>query len=89
MILYIFTILLLLIIAPLLIGMIKSLKMFLLYKKPVSIFQPYATFNKLLIKEVIISHESSIITRIAPLLVLSPLLIVLLFLPPVVHGAYY
>ena len=89
MILYLFTIFLLLTIAPLLIGVIKSLKMFLLYKKPVSIFQPYALFNKLLIKEVIISHESSVITRVAPLLVLSPLLVVMLFLPPVVHGAYY
>jgi len=56
-----------------LLGIIKSLKMFLLYKKPVSILQPYYSFSKLLLKENIISDESSNITRVAPYLVLSPL----------------
>jgi len=89
MILYILSILLLIFIAPLLLGIIKSLKMFLLYKKPVSILQPYYLFSKLLLKENIISDESSNITRVAPYLVLSPLLVVLFFLPPIFSGAFY
>ncbi|WP_245609194.1 respiratory chain complex I subunit 1 family protein [Sulfurovum lithotrophicum] len=40
-------------------------------------------------KETIISEETSAMTRYAPFLVLSPLLVVLFFLPPVVHGAFY
>ncbi len=89
MILYILTILLLLLIAPLLTGLIKSIKMFLFYKRPVSIFQPYANLNKLLTKELVISHESSAITHLAPWMILSPLLVTLLFLPPIFQGAYY
>jgi len=89
MIYYAFSILLILLIAPLLLGFIKSFKMFLLYKTPSSIFQPYRNFIKLFSKEMVISQESSNITRIAPFLVLSPLLIVVLFLPPIVGDAFY
>ncbi len=89
MILYIFTILLLLVIAPLVTSYMQSLKMILLFKQPASLFQGYRTLAKLLKKETIISHESSQITRVAPFLVLSPLLIILLFLPPVMHEALY
>ncbi len=89
MILYIFSILFLLSIAPLLLGIMKSFKMFLLYKKPVSVFQTYYMFSKLLLKENIISDESSNITRIAPYLVLSPLLVVMFFLPPIFSDAFY
>ena len=89
MILYILSILFLIFIAPMLLGIIKSLKMFLLYKKPVSILQPYYSFSKLLLKENIISDESSNITRVAPYLVLSPLLVVLFFLPPIFSSAFY
>jgi len=89
MIAYIVTILILIFIAPLLLSFIKSLKMFLLFKKPASIFQGYRNFSKLMQKETIISKEASSITKVAPFLVLSPLLVVLFFLPPVVHGAFY
>ncbi len=89
MIWYIVTMILLLSIAPLLLGTIKSLKMFLLFKRPVSLLQGYRNFTKLLRKETLISEEASEITRIAPFLVLSPLLVTLFFLPPVVSGAYY
>ncbi len=63
--------------------------MVLLYKKPISLWQGYRDFSKLLTKETIISKESSSITRYAPFLILSPLLVVIFFLPPVVKGAYY
>ncbi len=89
MIAYAVTILFLLLAAPLLTGVIKSLKMVLLYKRPVSVFQGYRTFSKLLVKETMLSAESSQITRVAPYLVLSPLLVALLFLPPAVSGAWY
>ncbi len=89
MIMYLLTIILLLLIAPLLLSFIKAVKMWLLYKKPVSLFQGYRNFAKLMHKETLISQEASQITRIAPFLVLSPLLVTLFFLPPVVAGAFY
>jgi formate hydrogenlyase subunit 4 len=89
MIAYIFTIVVLLLIAPLLLSFIKSLKMFLLFKRPASLLQGYRNFSKLMRKETIISEEASSITRYAPFLVLSPLLVIMFFLPPVVHGAFY
>ena len=89
MIYYIGTILLLLLLAPLLLSFITSLKMILLYKRPSSIFQGYRNFSKLLKKETIISQEASAITTYAPFLVLSPLIVTMFFLPPVVQGAYY
>ena len=63
--------------------------MLLLFKRPISLFQGYRNFSKLMHKETIISKEASAITHYAPFLVLSPLLIVLFFLPPVVQGSYY
>jgi len=89
MITYLLTIVVLLLIAPVLLDFIKALKMLLLYKKPVSLFQGYRNFAKLMQKESVISTESSAITRVAPFLVLSPLLLTLFFLPPVVQGAFY
>ena len=62
--------------------------MYLLFKKPVSIFQGYKNFSKLLKKEVVISKEASIITNISPYLVLAPLIIVLFFLPPPTKSYY-
>ena len=89
MILYIFSIMLLIFLAPLMPSFMKMVKMYLLYKKPISIFQGYRDFSKLLSKEIIISKETSAITRVAPFLVLSPLLLTLFFLPPIVKGEYY
>ena len=76
-------------ISPILLSFIKSLKMILLFKRPASILQGYRNFFKLMSKETVISKEASQLTRVAPFLILSPLLLVLFFLPPVVHGAYY
>ena len=89
MILYFSTIVLLLLLAPILLSFIKSLKMLLLFKRSASLFQGYRNFSKLLHKETIISQETSSITTYAPFLVLSPLLVTLFFLPPIVHGAFY
>ena len=68
--------------APLFLTLIKMIKMWLLYKKPLSIWQGYRNFSKLLAKETVISQEASIITHIAPYMVLSPLVVVLFLLPP-------
>ncbi|MBA1438320.1 MAG: NADH-quinone oxidoreductase subunit H [Epsilonproteobacteria bacterium] len=89
MIIYIATIVVLLLLAPILLSFIKSLKMLLLFKRPSSIFQGYRNFAKLMQKETVVSDETSAITTYAPFLVLSPLLVVMFFLPPVVDGAYY
>jgi len=89
MILYIITIVLLLLLAPILLSFIKSLKMLLLFKRPASLFQGYRNFAKLMQKETIVSQETSSITTYAPFLVLSPLLVTMFFLPPIVHGAFY
>ena len=89
MIYYLLTLLFLVVTAPLFLDMIKAVKMFLLYKRPVSIFQGYRNFSKLIRKETVISEEASDITRIAPFLVLSPLVLALFFLPPVFDKAFY
>lgn len=87
--LYLLTLILLIVLSPIMTSYIKSVKMFLLFKRPSSIFQGYRNMRKLLQKETIISSEASQITRIAPFLVLSPLLITLLFLPPIMNEASY
>jgi len=89
MIIYILSIILLILIAPLLLSYIKAVKMILLFKRPISIFQGYKNFSKLITKENIISSETSAITTYAPFLVLSPLIVVLFFLPPISQGSYY
>ncbi len=89
MITYLLSILLLVIVAPLLLSYIKAIKMIMLYKRPISILQGYRNFAKLIQKETIISKESSAITLYAPFLILSPLLVVMFFLPPLVKGSYY
>jgi len=89
MIWYVLTLLILILIAPLLSSFIKVVKMILLFKKPISIFQGYWDFSKLMQKETLISHEASSLTTYAPFLVLSPLLVVMLFLPPAIQGSFY
>jgi len=89
MINYILTVLLIFLISPFLLGLIKSIKMYLLFKKPLSPFQPYIDFSKLIRKEVIYSKEASIISRIAPFLVLAPIIVVVFLLPPIFKGSFY
>jgi formate hydrogenlyase subunit 4 len=89
MINYVLTVTLVFLIAPFLLGLTKSIKMYLLFKKPVSPFQPYADFSKLLLKEVVYSKESSVISRIAVFMVLSPVIVVVFLMPPVFHGSFY
>jgi len=89
MIWYLLTLFILVLIAPLLLSFIKMFKMILLFKKPISIFQGYRDFSKLIHKETIISYEASGLTQYAPFLVLSPLLVVMLFLPPVVNVGFH
>ncbi len=89
MINYILTISLIFLIAPFLLGLIKSIKMFLLFKKPVSPFQPYIDFMKLLQKEVIYAKESSQISKIAPFMILSPIIVVVFLMPPIFKESFY
>ena len=89
MIAYLLTIFILLLLAPILLTFIKALKMWLLFKRPVSLMQGYRNVSKLLQKETVLSKESSEMTRVAPFLVLSPLLVILFLLPPVTQGAFY
>ena len=89
MILYFVTIILLILLAPILHSFIKVVKMRLLFKRPISIFQNYRDILKLFKKETIISEETSAITRFAPFLVLSPLIILMFFLPPIASGVFY
>jgi len=86
---YVLSIIFIASISPLAIGIIKSLKMWLFYKKPASVFQPYRNFLKLFQKESIVSNEASVITDISPFLVLAPLVLVLFFLPPIFGKSFY
>ena len=89
MIEYISEFLLIFFIAPLLVGLIKSFKMFMLYKKPISPMQPYRDFSKLLKKELIYSKESSSISRWAVFGVLVPIITVIFILPPITSSSFY
>ena len=86
---YLFSIVFITLISPLALGLIKSIKMWLFFKKPSTPFQPYYNLLKLFSKESIISDESSAITKMAPFLVLSPLLLILFFLPPIFGKSFY
>ena len=89
MINYILTTILIFLISPFLVGLIKSFKMYMLFKKPVSPFQPYVDFMKLIQKEVIYSKEASIISKISPFLILAPIVTVVFLLPPIFKGSFY
>ena len=89
MINYVLTTLLIFFISPFLVGFIKSFKMYMLFKKPLSPFQPYIDFIKLIKKEVIYSKEASVISRISPFLVLAPIIVVIFLLPPIYKGSFY
>ena len=86
---YISTTVVLILLGPVLLSFIKAVKMWLLFKKPISLLQGYKNLAKLINKETVISREASSITRYTPFLILSPLLVTMFFLPPVVHGAFY
>ncbi|WP_024790058.1 respiratory chain complex I subunit 1 family protein [Lebetimonas sp. JH292] len=86
---YFLSIIFIALISPFLTGMIKSIKMFLLFKKPLSPFQPYIDIAKLFKKEVIYSKETSLISKTAPFLIISPLIIVLFLLPPIYNKSFY
>ncbi|BAF69832.1 respiratory chain complex I subunit 1 family protein [Nitratiruptor sp. SB155-2] len=89
MIQYLIFVATLIVTAPLFLTFMKAVKMWLLYKKPVSLLQGYKDFSKLIAKEVIISKEASSITSIAPYMVLAPLVLVLFFLPVPSSNSYY
>ena len=89
MIQYILSVTLLFLISPFLLGLIKSIKMYMLFKKPLSPFQPYIDYMKLLKKEVIYAKEGSFISRITPFLILAPIIVVMFLLPPIFKGSFY
>ena len=89
MINYILTILIIFLIAPFLLGLIKSIKMFLLFKKPMNPFQPYMDFSKLIHKEIVYAKESSIISRIAVFMILAPIVVVVFLMPPIFNKSFY
>ena len=89
MIAYLLWIVVMILSAPLFLTLIKLIKMWLLFKKPISILQGYRNFSKLLTKEVLVSQEASAITHIAPYMVLAPLLVVLFLLPPPSNKTFF
>jgi len=89
MINYILTILIIFLIAPFLLGLIKSIKMYLLFKKPMSPFQPYIDFSKLIHKEIVYAKESSVISRIAVFMILAPIVVVVFLMPPIFNKSFY
>lgn len=78
-----------LLLAPLFLTLIKMVKMWLLFKKPLPLSQGYRNFAKLICKETVVSQEASIITHIAPYMVLSPLIVVLFLLPPPSSNTFF
>jgi formate hydrogenlyase subunit 4 len=89
MINYLLTVLIIFLIAPFLLGLTKSVKMYLLFKKPLSPFQPYVDFMKLINKELVYAKESSIMSQIAVFMILAPIVVVVFLMPPIFKGSFY
>jgi formate hydrogenlyase subunit 4 len=67
--------------SPLLIGVIRKLKARLQGRRGATIFQPYADLRKLLLKEVVLSENTSWIFRFTPYLLATTMLLAALIIP--------
>jgi formate hydrogenlyase subunit 4 len=67
--------------APLLVGLVRKVKARLQGRRGATIFQPYADLRKLLIKEAVISENSSWIFRFTPYLLAATMLLSALVMP--------
>ena len=67
--------------SPLLVGVIRKSKARLQGRRGASIFQPYADIRKLLLKEVVVSENTSWIFRFTPYLLATTMLLSALIVP--------
>src|SRR6266568_7445218 len=67
--------------APLMLGLLRKLKARLQGRRGASVFQPYRDLRKLLVKEAVISENTSWIFRFTPYLVASVMLLSSLVVP--------
>src|SRR3990172_3046504 len=67
--------------SPLLVGVIRKAKARLQGRRGASILQPYADIRKLLLKEVVVSENTSWIFRFTPYLLATTMLLAALFVP--------
>src|SRR6266545_8382384 len=67
--------------SPLLVGVIRKAKARLQGRRGASIFQPYADIRKLLLKEVVVSENTSWIFRFTPYLLATTMLLAALIIP--------
>lgn len=67
--------------APLLVGLVRRLKARLQGRRGATIFQPYADLRKLLIKEAVVSENSSWIFRFTPYVLVATMLLSALVVP--------
>lgn len=67
--------------APLLVGLVGRLKARLQGRRGASLFQPYADLRKLLVKETVISENTSWIFRFTPYVLASTMLLSALIIP--------
>ena len=81
MIVKILNLIILLVVPFLMLGVIKKTKAFWGGRKGVSLFQPMYDFFKLLKKEFVISRTTSIVFRIAPMIVITSVFAAALFVP--------
>lgn len=81
MIVKILNLIILLVVPFLMLGVIKKTKAFWGGRKGVSLFQPMYDFFKLLKKEFVISKTTSIVFRIAPMIVITSVFAAALFVP--------
>src|SRR2546425_13131806 len=69
--------------APLLVGVIRKTKARLQGRRGAGIWQPYLNYRKLLVKEVVISENTSWIFRLTPYVVIGTMLFSALIVPAV------
>ena len=70
--------------APLLVGVLRTLKARLVGRRGPSPWQPYADLRKLLVKEVVISPTTSWVFRVTPYVLVATMLVTALIVPVVV-----
>ena len=67
--------------APLLVGVLRTLKARLVGRRGPRVLQPYADLAKLLRKEAVVSHHASWIFRVTPYVLISTMLVAALLVP--------
>jgi formate hydrogenlyase subunit 4 len=80
---------LVLVLAPLLTGLVRKVKAYLLRRRGPSVLQPYRDLLRLLRKEVVLAHNASWLFRVTPYLVFAATWVAAALVPTFAMGLYF